>query len=283
MNVVFNFEKLEKLLGSFYEISGVRYSVMDSTCNVVCASSDRSEYCACINATPEGHARCVASDARAAKAATPQSGLNVYHCHAGALDVVQPVVGEGQIVAYLLFGQMLHVDEDPEVQWLRARKTLSWYEDPDSLREPFLRLKRFDQKTIKACAAILRACSSYIWLEGVVKTASLTDIQRINAYIEANYTSRIMLDDMARALSVSKTKLCNAAAKQKTTITRMISDKRIAAAKGILESTDHSVAEVADMVGMGDYNYFIKLFKSFAGVTPRQYRKLMGTRKTARV
>ena len=264
---------------SFYEISGIRYSVVDSAYNVVYASGERTEFCELINASPEGHARCVASDARAARLVTPKSRMHCYRCHAGALEVVLPIVDEGQIVAYLFFGQMLDLKEDMESQWQSAKEGLDWYSNPNSLKVPFSHLVQLDEKTIKSWGTILQACTSYIWLEGVVKTASLSNIQRINAYIEAHYTSQITLDEMADALSISKTKLCAVARKQQTTITHMVNGRRVEAAKTYLESTDHSIAEIAGMVGVSDYNYFTKLFKSQEGITPRQYRSLVNTKK----
>lgn len=273
MNVVFDFKKLNYILKSFYDITGLRYSAVDSNFNVVCASCGSSDFCARINAMPEGHLRCVNSDTQAAKSISIDTKMRIYRCHAGVTEAVIPIVGEGEIVAYLFVGQILNSEENIEKQWLRARENLSWYEDRDSLEVPFKRLNALNDQKIKACATILRACSSYIWLDGMVKIAALSDAQRVKAYIEANYKNNMTLDSMAEALSMSKTKLCGLANKQKTTIMKMISGKRIEAAKIYLESTDYAIAEIADMVGISDYNYFAKVFKSVEGVTPRDYRK----------
>lgn len=277
MNVVFDFKKLNHILKSFYEITGLRYSAVDSKYNVVCASCGASDFCARVNATAEGHLRCVHSDTQAAKSITINTKMRIYRCHAGVTEAVIPIIGEGEIVAYLFVGQILNSEESIEKQWSKARENLSWHSDPDSLEESFKRLNALNYQRIKACAIILRACSSYIWLDGMVKIAALSDMQRVNAYIDANYKNNITLDSMAEELSISKTKLCGLANKQQTTIMKLIGHKRMEAAKVYLESTDYAIAEIADIVGISDYNYFAKVFKSVVGVTPRDYRKQVKT------
>ena len=278
MEIVFDFKKLNKILMSFYEITGLRYSAVDSDYNVVCVSSGYSEFCYKINAMHEGHLRCVASDTHAAQSIDKHSGMCIYRCHAGVTEAVIPIIGEGEIVAYLFVGQVLNAEESIEEQWQRARDNLDWCADRDALEAPFKKLKKLSEHTIKACATILRACSAYIWLDGVVKTASLSDAQRIKAYIDANYTTNITLTSMAKALSMSKTKLCMLANKQDSTIMHMVRSKRIEAAKKHLETTEYAISQIAEMVGISDYNFFTKVFKAAEGITPRDYRKRIDSR-----
>lgn len=276
MHIVFDFNKLGNLLSSFYAISGVRYSLVDSAYNVIFASSKHSEFCGLINNTKEGHARCVACDTKAAKQLTPASGPYTYRCHAGAFEVVLPVKDKGQIIGFIFFGQMLRGEESLEQQWESARKELAWFGDLEALREAYFQLKLLNMETIHACSTILEACSSYIELQGVIKAAMETEIQRVNAYIDANYAFPVTLKDVSAALSMSKTKLCGITAKHNTTFTKLLCSRRMDAAKTLLLTTDLPIAEIAGMVGISDYNYFTKLFRNTVGVTPRKYRKAIG-------
>lgn len=47
-------------------------------------------------------------------------------------------------------------------------------------------------------------------------------------------------------------------------------------AKELLHNKDSRVSEVAGKVGYGDGNYFTKLFKKSTGVTPSEYREMLG-------
>ncbi len=49
--------------------------------------------------------------------------------------------------------------------------------------------------------------------------------------------------------------------------------KRMHAAKEMLRETDSSVKEIARVCGYGDYDHFIKEFKSYNGTTPGRYRR----------
>ena len=49
--------------------------------------------------------------------------------------------------------------------------------------------------------------------------------------------------------------------------------QRIAVARVLLITTDLSVSAVAERVGISDYNYFTKVFKSIQGSTPSRYRQ----------
>ena len=58
-----------------------------------------------------------------------------------------------------------------------------------------------------------------------------------------------------------------------STLTHVIAERRINAAKKLLIRSDAPVSAVAEEVGFSDYNYFTKIFKSLTGLTPSAYRK----------
>ena len=54
-----------------------------------------------------------------------------------------------------------------------------------------------------------------------------------------------------------------------------LNDKRIRCSKELLQSTDHSIAEVAQLSGFSSQSYFAQSFKKACGVTAGSYRKMM--------
>lgn len=50
---------------------------------------------------------------------------------------------------------------------------------------------------------------------------------------------------------------------------------RISAAKTLMESNEHSITEVAHLVGFSDLVTFERAFKKQTGITPRQYKNLV--------
>ena len=143
----------------------------------------------------------------------------------------------------------------------------------DKLHRAFFALRRMSPEDISACAEIALACVSEVRFQGLLQASELTDFQRLTLYIDQHYMEPLTLNSLSRAPGIGKTKLCNLAAREAdTTLTRMIAAKRIAVAKGMLNSTNQSVQQIAEEVGIPDSNYFSKVFKKWTGTTPLGYR-----------
>lgn len=111
-------------------------------------------------------------------------------------------------------------------------------------------------------------------LQGLLEQVAQTDGDRLLGYIDRYYATDLSLDTLSRALSIGKTKLCAIAASESgMTVSRLIASRRVAVACRMLELSDDSIQQIAEAVGIPDYNYFSKVFKSIEGVTPSAYRK----------
>ncbi|MDE6898243.1 MAG: helix-turn-helix transcriptional regulator, partial [Lawsonibacter sp.] len=53
----------------------------------------------------------------------------------------------------------------------------------------------------------------------------------------------------------------------------LIAQRRINAAKRLLLQSNMPISAVAEEVGISDYNYFSKVFRSMTGTTPSAFRK----------
>ena len=58
-----------------------------------------------------------------------------------------------------------------------------------------------------------------------------------------------------------------------TTPAAYVTKLRIECARRLMQATDQPLPSISSAVGISDYNYFIKLFKSSTGQTPGEYRK----------
>lgn len=268
----FDFDRMEDLLKNFFVISNIRYSLMDKDAKIMCVSSGLSPFCDRMNACAEGHSRCKQCDTDAIARAL-MHGYNrlTYRCHAGLLETLIPIRQNGDVLGFIFFGQVIHAD-DPERQWCATRALIDWMPDADALREAFYQQRRMDDPVIDSCAKILEACSSYILMRGIIRTSAMSDEQLLNRFIEENYSEPLKLDDIAASLSMSKTKLCGVAARQGTTVKTLLNNRRMEEAKRMLRHGDDRISEVANLVGLCDYNYFTKQFKAYTGETPRAYQ-----------
>ena len=274
MNILFNNDELLRLITNLYTLTGIQANIFDFNGKDICLTSGHSDFCARLNACPEGHERCVRCDAQAVKHCADRESIYFYRCHAGICEAIIPIYSNGMPIAYLAFGQLL--DDSPiEKQWERTRATLNWYPgDVDKLYEDFCALRQYSGKELDAYAEILKALASYIHLSGMIQIAEYTDLQRLEIYLDQHYMEKLSLASISEKLDISRTKLC-ALAKRLSggkTLSRMIAERRVAAAKLLLMKSDTPISAVAESVGIIDYNYFTKIFRSITGMTPSAFR-----------
>lgn len=260
---------------NLYELVGVQTNIWDISGKNVQLFGKHSRFCSIMNADQEGHRRCEECDYKAMKACMERRQAYTYKCHAGLRECVLPVFDSGEIVAYIAFGQVLD-DSSRKLQWEDTLEALDWYEgDIAELKDAYGELVQFSQAKHKAFAELLEAITSYIQLEGIIRSANFSDQQRLEMFIDEHYMEKLSLKSISESLGIGTTKLCSLAKKLSPdgSITKLISIRRVEAAKILLLKENMSIAEIAEKVGFSDYNYFTKIFKKISGVTPSQYRK----------
>ena len=273
MRFAFDFARMETLLRSFGEISSVRCSLTDNTGRIYCASREISPFCARIKSNEVGRNRCKQCNAEVIqRAGRAGAGCTVCRCHAGLLKAVVPVRQEQETLAFLLLGQVIG-EGDRDRLWRQVRAQLGFLEQPDELYADFCALSSVSGAELEAAAHILEACASSVWMAGMLKNAAMSDSMVLHLYISEHYAEPLSLPGIARALSMSKTKLCSLAAAEDTTVLAMINGKRVEEAARLLRQRGCTVAEAAEQVGVHDHNYFTKIFKAYMGETPRDYQK----------
>lgn len=117
-----------------------------------------------------------------------------------------------------------------------------------------------------------------------IGTPSKTDVrkqQRIRdmlAYIHAHYMEPVTLGEVAASANISEGECCRCFARmvRKSPLQYMMW-YRITKGQELLSSSDLSVTEIAFACGFGDPSHFIQYFKRQTGVTPKEYRRRMGT------
>lgn len=278
MNVLFDSRQLLKLMSSLYTLTGIRANILNLQGRDICLTPDHAPFCEKINSTPEGHERCVACDARAVQqCAKTENSFYFYRCHAGICEGILPLRSENGLppLAYLICGQFL--DDSPlEEQWENCLRTLDWRPgSTEELREAFFQFRQYSQKEVSAYSEILEALSSYIRHKEMILTAERTDLQKLKLYLDQHYIEKLSLDSISAQLHIGRTKLCMLAKELSggKTLSYLITQRRIDAAKTLLLQSDQPVSAIAEAVGIGDYNYFSKVFRSVTGTTPSAFRK----------
>lgn len=98
--------------------------------------------------------------------------------------------------------------------------------------------------------------------------------QRCLTYLDSHLHYKITLADIAQVLHISISYLTkNFKKDMHLTISQYLTQLRLERAEKLLAYSTYSIAEIAQMVGIPDQNYFTKLFKKQYQQTPLAYRQ----------
>ncbi len=275
MNTLFDEKRLRRLIANLNILTGVPANILDAQGRDRYLFGGHPPFCRAVNADPEGHERCVACDVWKVKNYASGGGFQFYRCHLGVCEAIMPLYSKDEPLAYLIFGCFLD-SASIEEQWARTRSLLDWWQgDLDELRRAFFQFRQFSAEEQRSYAETLEALAAYIRLEGLIFSAEQSDLQRLELYLDQHYMEKLSLAVMAKELHIGRTKLC-ALAKELSggrTLSWLIAQRRIDAAKRLLVQSALPISAVAEEVGIDDYNYFSKVFRSVTGVTPSFFRK----------
>lgn len=276
MALIFNFDKLGELLNSLYLITNRKITLKDDRFNDVITSNTACDFCKLIQSTTFGLNLCQQCDIQALTCVKEKNRLHIYRCHAGLIEVAVPVMEKGHLLAYLMYGQVLD-DSSLAEQWAIVEQRCKWHDNLPALHDAFLKLDQLETATLLAYADVLSACASFIWLREYVKQAELSEPQLILSYIDKNHMRPLTLQTISSELGIGRTKLCETVRKAfSCSIHDLILLRRIDGAKKLLTTSNLTIGQIAEAVGITDCSYFVKVFKNSTGYTPSKYRKLAG-------
>ena len=99
-------------------------------------------------------------------------------------------------------------------------------------------------------------------------------MEKIIELINRSYFNEISLDELCKAVNMSKSHLCHKfKAVMGITVMEYIFKTRIAAAQALLISGELSVSEISDRCGFSSISYFCQKFKAETGLTANEYKR----------
>lgn len=102
-------------------------------------------------------------------------------------------------------------------------------------------------------------------------------------YINLYFEREISLQRIANKINVTPSHLSKKFKKETGfTVTEFINRRRVKEAKELFKKTDHSITDIAFLIGFDDPSYFSAVFRKFTGMTPREYVKKYRDKTTKR-
>ncbi|QUI25321.1 PocR ligand-binding domain-containing protein [Vallitalea pronyensis] len=275
MNLLFNINDLKNLLVDYYNLTKMRIAIFDDGFHEIASYPDRlSTYCRIIRNDVAMHKKCTLCDYNAFIQCKQQKSLHIYACHAGLTEAIVPIFADQTIIGYIMLGQVL-TTKDRHALWHEISESMKAHDvDLTALKIAFDNKRNVHQNVINSSAHMMKICASYLYSSHklVLKKDSLP--QKIDVFIGENLRNDLSVPLICNQFQIGKTKLYDIANQSYGMgIAKHITQIRLQRAKEYLMDTDLPIYEIADLVGIYDYNYFTKVFKKETGVTPKDFRK----------
>ena len=265
---------LPELMENFYTLTGIRIVLFDSEFNEILSfPSNEVSFCSLLRTDKKFDDLCKESDKFSFEKCRKTHSLCIYKCHAGLIEATAPIIQNNAIIGYIMFGQITDI-KDKDAVYNFADNLCQKYPLSVTIPNKLKKIKYKSSKQIIATSKILDACTSYIMLKEMIKAQNEQLIEMISNYVDIHMHERIYVEDICRALDISRTQLYEET-KQYTNggIASFIKIKRLNKAKELVTGTSMSVSEISDKTGFSDYNYFLRVFKKHYGISPKKMRK----------
>ncbi len=270
MQINYDKEKINAALKDFTRATGINVQFLKSDLSSLGIVFSQNSYCAELQKIPLGKRACSLSDKELLERCKNTLVPEMKICHAGLADVAVPILYEDELIGYLILGQMKTDKAFEDVSDYLEKLGC----DTEKMKKHYADLAPFDYEKIKSVSAVSEMLAKFLLLENMLNPSYNLSIHRAVEYINANLSTQLSIEQIARNGNVSKNTLYRGFKKEfGMTVSSYITEKRIEAAEKLLKNTDMTVEEIADRVGFSTAAYFGSNFKKLKGISPLKYRK----------
>ena len=101
------------------------------------------------------------------------------------------------------------------------------------------------------------------------------EVTRVKSFLDEHYSEKLSLESVASSFFINKHYLARRFKEQYgVTLVTYLQQVRITHAKRMLRFTDKSIEEIGLEYGIGELNYFSRVFKKLEGISPSEFRRL---------
>ncbi|WP_282941316.1 response regulator [Paenibacillus sp. RC67] len=143
-----------------------------------------------------------------------------------------------------------------------------------NLQSPFKTLLNHDEVLERFESELIHLCDQLVqWRGGNQKNV----FEEAKAYIDEHITEEISLEAVAEKVGLAPTYFSYYFKKMTNeTFVQYRMKKRIEMAKRLLEMPHYKIVDVGMEIGYQNYPHFSKIFKKMTGISPSEYRQLLG-------
>ncbi len=269
-------------------ITNMGIVIIDTEGEYVTEKSNYCEFCKLFRKNSTLSLFCEKCDLKALNKVLLSRTPYIYRCHSGLIDVIIPILYEGEVIGAFLIGQLLLEDnEDFKLEKI-LKENIGKDINIKLLEENYNKLTRITIEKLESIIRLISYSTYYIadciknkrWLtiENKIykKKIELSNCQiaPIIKYINENINEHISLKLGAELCNMSQSQFGRVFKKETgKNFKEYILLKKIEQAKFYIKNTNKSLGEISDFLGFEDNSYFTKTFKKIEGITPKQYRE----------
>jgi len=219
--------------------------------------------------------RCALSDTNALKRAKEEPGDGFhYPCHFGMREMIVKLVRGNAIHGYLMVGPMR--DASLEEDTLRQIRLYAaeYGADAEQMEALYRATPLFTQEKYEAIRELALAIFEYAINKNLIRIKHNLFETLIAPYLKSHLEQPLDSASLCAAFHLSEKQIYSIIVKATgTSPKRYITALRMQEAKRLIQTTDEPLTAIAERVGMHDYNYFGRIFKSVCGRSPASYRR----------
>ena len=274
MSLLIHEQELMELMKDFYTLTGIRLILFDADYKELLAYPPKKKsVCFYLRQNPSFDQKCRQSDEISFCQCKKTKQLHIFKCHAGFNEATAPVLENGHIIGYMMFGQVTN-NKNKEDFIEKISVLCKQYNIEKKINSQIRKIKYRSDEQLRAAAKLLDAYVHYIRLKDIVRHSGERLIDAIDVFLEKNLSEKINVDRICKEMNICRTRLYETI--QPYTdggIAAYIKNKRLNHAKKLIMTTDLSIPEIADACGFSDYNYFLRIFKQKFGASSKEFRK----------
>ena len=242
----------------------------------------RSGFCALIRTSKTEPGACGASDTEEATQEAARRGEPFLHvCHAGLVEVVMPVIHQGESVATVFCGQAI-VEGSPaaDVKWL-SRRIRQLDLDRKEVMRAYDALPRISEAKLVQIGKLLFLALTHLAetegraaFERALALGRNRPVRDAIAHVDQHFDEIVRIEDVAARVRLSPAYFSRLFHKVTgMTFIDYVIQRRVAEAKKLLSTTSMAMTDIAFAVGYSHQSYFGRKFRQITGQTPTAFRK----------
>ncbi len=274
MNTTYNINTIKETLENFYTLTGFRVALFNESFGEIYSYPSRfSNFCKIIRENDTLNNYCKKDDLKHFQQCAKSKSSILYTCHAGLYEIIVPVFSKNEIIGYLMAGQIYGDNSYLSNFDMICKHFKNFNLDIQKLSAEYNYSEKTNLTKLNATKYFMEICAEHICKASTIYKEQNSLENKIDEYILQNLKEDLNIELLCQKFNYKKTNFYKVTNKiYGITITQHIRQLRISKAKDLLINTTLKINEVANHVGIFDYNYFTKVFKNEANCTPKEFR-----------